>query len=42
MGKILKFQGEIQVFLGENIGFPGELENSVSGQIPNIFCHFEM
>ena len=24
IGKILKFQGEIQVLPGENIGFPGE------------------
>ena len=25
LGKILKFQGETQVFPGENIGFPGEI-----------------
>ena len=25
MGKIIKFQGEIQVFPGENIGFPEEI-----------------
>ena len=27
MGKIIKFQGEIQVFPGENIGFPEEISS---------------
>ena len=34
IGKILKFQGEIQVFPGENIGFPGEIFHYFSQFLP--------